>query len=151
MTFFCTKTYGHEAGFSCAFRQWRANSHCHFLHGYPLKFEFKFSAEKLDENGWTVDFGSMKDLKEKLGFWFDHTTAVAEDDPDLHTFFVQANEYGLIQLRVFPNGVGCEKFARHAWNLGHTWITEQGHYKRDVELVSVQVWEHSGNSAIWAP
>lgn len=28
-----TKTYGHDRGFSCAFRQWRADSHCRLIHG----------------------------------------------------------------------------------------------------------------------
>ena len=32
-----TKTYGHEEGLSCCFRQWRAtHSHCRLLHGYAL-------------------------------------------------------------------------------------------------------------------
>ena len=33
-----TKTYGNERGLSCAFRQWRADSHCNLIHGYSLGF-----------------------------------------------------------------------------------------------------------------
>ena len=47
--FFSKKKYGHERGLSAAFRQWRADSHCKFLHGYSLEFEFKFGANELDE------------------------------------------------------------------------------------------------------
>ena len=32
------KTYGNETGHSCAFRQWRAESHCNLIHGYGLGF-----------------------------------------------------------------------------------------------------------------
>ena len=41
--YFSTKTYGHERGLSCAFRQPLAlHSHCSLLHGYALSFSFKF-------------------------------------------------------------------------------------------------------------
>ena len=40
--FLSSKKYGHERGLSAAFRQWRAVSHCRFMHGYSLEFEFVF-------------------------------------------------------------------------------------------------------------
>ena len=52
-----TKTYGHEMGFSCAFRQHRADSHCRLVHGYALAFHFEFEATELDVRNWVVDFG----------------------------------------------------------------------------------------------
>lgn len=58
-----TKTFGHECGFSVAFRQWRAESHCRLLHGYALAFKFTFEAEELDVRNWVVDFGALKSLK----------------------------------------------------------------------------------------
>lgn len=57
--FFSIKKYGHERGLSAAFRQWRADSHCKFLHGYSLEFEFEFGAHELDERNWVVDFGGI--------------------------------------------------------------------------------------------
>ena len=47
--FYSSKTYGHERGLSAAFRQWRADSHCKFIHGYSLEFEFVFGANELDD------------------------------------------------------------------------------------------------------
>lgn len=41
-----TKTY-RQIG-SVAYRQWRADSHCHNLHGYALSFHFEFEADTLD-------------------------------------------------------------------------------------------------------
>ena len=52
-----TKTYGHDLGFSAAFRQWRADSHCKYIHGYALAFRFEFEADELDVRNWVVDFG----------------------------------------------------------------------------------------------
>ena len=69
-----TKTYGHDLGFSVAFRQWRAQSHCRLLHGYSLAFRFEFAAEELDPRNWVVDFGGLKGLKAMLEQNFDHKT-----------------------------------------------------------------------------
>ena len=52
---------------SCAFRQWRADSHCKFIHGYRLVAKFWFECEKLDERNWVVDFGGLKELKQSKG------------------------------------------------------------------------------------
>src|ERR1700756_3814236 len=115
MLFRSTKTYGHERGLSCAFRQHRADSHCHLLHGYALSFRFVFEADQLDSNRWVLDFGALKPLKEQLDQWFDHKVAVAKDDP-LHAFFEELHHRGAIEI-VQMDYVGCEAFARHAWNL----------------------------------
>ena len=84
--FYSGKTYSHSTGHSCAFRQWKAKSHCNLIHGYALQFEFTFGGNELDESNWIVDFGGLKPLKEWLKHMFDHTYLVAEDDPELETF-----------------------------------------------------------------
>ncbi|KMY84960.1 Queuosine biosynthesis QueD, PTPS-I [Candidatus Paraburkholderia calva] len=88
---------GPEIGLSCAFRQWRAALHCRFLHGYSLSFIFVFETQILDEQGWVVDFGGLKDLKSGLQEMFDHTTAVAANDPHL-AYFEQADRLGAIDF-----------------------------------------------------
>ena len=75
-----TKTFGHEIGLSACFRQWRADSHCRFLHGYALAIKFVFAANELDVRNWVVDFGSLKSLKSQLEDTFDHKLLVAEND-----------------------------------------------------------------------
>ena len=74
MTYISTKTYGHDIGLSCAFRQWKAESHCKYLHGYSLSITFRFMANELDYRNWVVDFGGLKDLKATLEDYFDHKT-----------------------------------------------------------------------------
>lgn len=138
------KTYGHEIGLSAAFRQWRAQSHCRFLHGYSLSVHFEFEAETLDERNWVVDFGSLKSLKGMLEDQFDHKTLVAEDDPDLDTFKA-LNKQGLIQLRVVP-ATGCEAFAAMIYGAALVWLEDNGYAPR-VRLLEVRVKEHGGNGA----
>lgn len=141
-----TKTYGHNVGLSAAFRQWRADSHCRFIHGYSLSFKFVFESEELDVRNWVVDFGSLKPLKGILEDTFDHKTAVAEDDPEM-AWFEEAHKRGIIDLVVLPAG-GCEKFAEYVYEVADGWLGDAG-YKPRVKLRSVEVMEHGANSAIY--
>lgn len=145
LTYFSTKRYGHNQGFSCAFRQWRANSHCNLIHGYALSFELVFRAETLDDRNWVQDFGGLKKVKSVLETMFDHTTVVAFDDPEME-WFQEASKRGMIDLRVVES-TGCEKFAELAYNLVVETLGLQDNPR--VKLFSVQVWEHEGNSAIY--
>ena len=45
--FITTKEYSNIA--PVAYRQWRADSHCKYLHGYSLSFKFEFECDELDE------------------------------------------------------------------------------------------------------
>ena len=57
------KVYAHNTGHSCAFRQWKADSHCNLIHGYALQFELTFGSDKLDNRNWVVDFGGLKERR----------------------------------------------------------------------------------------
>lgn len=143
-----TKTYGHEIGLSCAFRQHRAESHCRFIHGYALRVHLEFEAEELDVRNWVVDFGSLKSFKGLLEDTFDHKLLVAEDDPYFDEL-MSLEEFGLAQIRVLPK-VGCEAFAEYIHGAGDTWLQSNGYAPR-VRLSKVEVAEHGANSAIFAP
>jgi 6-pyruvoyltetrahydropterin/6-carboxytetrahydropterin synthase len=132
---------------SCAFRQWRAShSHCRFLHGYQLKAKLWFSCSSLDDKGWAVDFGGLKELKATLNNLFDHTTTIAADDPSLD-IFKDLDSRGLIQLRIMDKGVGIERAAETVFELadkhvrsltdGRCWVNK------------VEVFEHEDNSAVY--
>jgi 6-pyruvoyltetrahydropterin/6-carboxytetrahydropterin synthase len=153
MTHRVTKTYGHDLGLSATFRQWRAKSHCRFIHGYALGFKLVYAARELDENGWVKDFGSLKPLKAKLVDVFDHRMLVAEDDPAMNIFEaigengsdVQMGYPQLAQVTVVPH-VGCEAFARMVWGWADQTITDEER-ARGVRLVEVECREHAGNAA----
>lgn len=142
--FYSVKKYGHERGLSAAFRQWRAESHCRFIHGYSLEFEFRFGASELDEKNWVVDFGGLKKLEAWLRETFDHKTLVALDDPMMETFQKLDSE-SIIDM-VVVDGTGAEMFANMAMDFSSELIKEQYGSRCWVESVTVR--EHGSNSAI---
>lgn len=142
-----TKTYGHEQGFSCAFRQWRAeDTHCRFIHGYAIKFQLVFEGPDLDERNWLISFGELKEVKKWITDNFDHKTCVAKDDPHLATF-IALDEAGIIQLNVV-NHVGIEKFAEMVANEVMNMLGDKLK-KNNVALKEVTLWEHDGNSGTY--
>lgn len=149
MSFAVTKTYDHSVGISAAFRQWRAtHSHCRFLHGYALAFEFKFSSQTLDHRNWVQDFGDLDDLKRALMENFDHKTVVAKDDPALEKFREMA-ALGMLEL-VELDAVGCERFAQYAAEAALAILKIKDPEGR-VKLEYCTVREHGANSATYYP
>lgn len=141
--FYSGKTYSHSTGHSCAFRQWRADSHCNLIHGYALQFEFTFGGEELDDRNWIVDFGGLKPLKEWLKYMFDHTYLLGSDDPEFETFQMLADK-NLIDLRVV-GAVGCERFAEMAFDEAERIVSELTDGRCWVQKTTVR--EHEHNSA----
>lgn len=141
-----TKTYGHDRGLSCTFRQPNAtHSHCSFLHGYSLGFKFTFGCQELDDKNWVVDFGGLKELKGWLEDTFDHKLVVDVNDPKMH-LFRQLDREGAADL-VEMEGVGCEKFAEHAFNFADEMIRNMTDNRCWVE--EVECMEHGANSGIF--
>ena len=130
-------------GFPCTHRQWRAESHCRFVHGYSREFYFEFAAKERTVEGWVVDFGGLKDVKAWLEDMFDHTFLASHDDPFLEEF-KKLDQAGVIQLRLLPN-VGMEGTAEFVFakvdemvkksTNGRAWVTK------------VEVRENEKNSA----
>ena len=141
--FLSGKTYTHSTGHSCAFRQWRADSHCNLIHGYALQFELTFGSTGLDEKNWVVDFGGLKELKEWLKHMFDHTYLVAKDDPEMDTVLLLADR-DLIDMRLV-DAVGCERFAELTFDKASSIIADKYGDRCWVESVTVR--EHESNSA----
>jgi len=141
-------------GFSCVFRQWRAEgTHCRFLHGYGVSFRVWFEGE-LDERNWVWDFGGMKRAKGTIDgmnpkawmdYMFDHTTIIADDDPGLGGFKTM-NDLGIIQLRII-SAVGAEQFAKYIYEKLNTFIQEETEGR--VKIVRVEFMEHAKNTAIY--
>lgn len=145
--FISTKTFTHEIGLSCAFRQWRANSHCNLIHGYAIQVRLEFAAETLDDRNWVVDFGGLKEFKSLIQQVFDHKLLVAGDDPMLH-LFKDLHTLKVAEVVVLPDGVGCEKFAAYIAAEAAAWLFENKLDSR-VWVHKVEVSEHGANSAMW--
>lgn len=144
MKYHSSKTYGHDIGLSCCFRQWRADSHCSLLHGYALAVHLEFEADELDARNWVVDFGSLKSFKQWLQNTFDHKLLVAEDDPMKDELCALAG-LGVADV-VVSEKAGCEAFAELIYNCAEVWLLDNG-YKPRVRTHHVTVMEHGANSA----
>lgn len=142
MTYQSTKII--ELG-SCAFRQWRADSHCKFIHGYRLVAKFWFSCNSLDDKNWVVDFGGLKELKSILEKQFDHTLCIASDDPLLNSFR-ELHRVGAVDLRIMTGGVGIERTAEWCLKMADEHVRALTNNRCWVD--KVEVWEHEKNSAI---
>ena len=93
-----------------------------------------------------MDFGGLKPLKQMLEDTFDHKVVVSEDDPHLD-YFKQGQALGVMEVVVVPAG-GCEKFAELVYECTEQWLKDAGFAPR-CRLVSVEVFEHGANSAIF--
>ena len=141
-----TKRYNHSRGYSVAYRQHKADSHCRFIHGYSLAFDFEFESETLDVRNWVCDFGGFSTLRDFLDEYFDHTLLVAQDDPELE-FFRELNRKGLAQVREVTK-TGCEGLSEYLfWWINEVWMAENGYVPR-VFCRRVRVWETPSNSAM---
>lgn len=143
-----SKTWGHDVGLSCAFRQWRAESHCRLLHGYALAVSLRFDADRLDHRNWVVDFGGLKPIKGWLCETFDHKLLVAQDDPE-RDVLQGLHDAGLADVLVVP-ATGCEAFARLIFDHVTAWLRQEDPEGR-VRLAEVEVREHGANSATARP
>ena len=142
-TYKVEKYFGHDRGYSCAFRQWGAKSDCRLLHGYSLSFTICLSSSNLTKDNWVYDFGSFDFLKDFLKRNFDHTLLVASDDPELSKFR-ELDDGGIVQM-VVVESTGVEMFAKMAMEYSTSLIQE--HYGERCWVESVTVREHGANSA----
>ena len=134
-------------GFPCTHRQWRAESHCRFVHGYSREFYFEFACNERTVEGWVVDFGGLKDVKQLLEYTFDHTFLTASDDPELGTWR-QLDSRGIIQLRILPNP-SMEGTAEWVYQQVDKMVRNSTQGRAWVTLVEVR--ENEKNSAIYRP
>lgn len=135
------------SGYPCTHRQWRAESHCRFVHGYSRVFYFEFEAKELTKEGWVVDFGGLKDIKAWLNYMFDHTFLVSQDDPHLEDF-KRLDQEGVVQLRIMPNA-GMEGTAQYVYEESSKLLKKL--YGDRAWISLVQVSENENNSAIFIP
>lgn len=134
-------------GFPCTHRQWKAQSHCRFVHGYSREFYFEFASDELTQEFWVMDFGGLKQVKKWLDEMFDHTFLASQDDPYLETFR-KLDEEGVIQLRILPNA-GMEGTAKFVYDHVSKIIKDITNSR--VWITKVEVRENEKNSACYIP
>ncbi|MEH0860662.1 6-carboxytetrahydropterin synthase [Halobacteriovorax sp. DPLXC-1] len=141
------KSTKHFYGFPCTHRQWKAESHCRFVHGYSRSFHFEFECSELTKEMWVMDFGDLKDVKAWLDDMFDHTFLASQDDPFMEEF-KKLDEAGVVQLRILPNA-GMEGTAQYVYEKMSELIKKKTDGR--VWISRLEVKENEKNSAVYIP
>ena len=141
--FTSTKTY---RNLPCAHRQWNHKGHCAYIHGYSRQYTFHFEANEMDEHGWVVGFGDLKNLEKYLLDMYDHTMIISEDDPELSTF-QDLHKKGLCDLRVVPEA-SLEGSAKTALEKANNILVEITNGR--ARCFKVEARENDKNSAIYS-
>jgi 6-pyruvoyltetrahydropterin/6-carboxytetrahydropterin synthase len=133
-----------------AHRQWRHPGHCSTVHGENWSVKIEFEANYLDDCGFVVDFGKLRDIAKWLDNIFDHTVLIDQDDPQMHVFHA-ADEQKIIRLVVVPSA-SAEGLAKYIFHNVQTILDAMPtHKKRPVFVAKVTVYEDSKNEATFEP
>lgn len=135
---------------STGHRQYLDSGHCSFIHGYGRKIKITFACNQLDERGWVMDFGGLKQVRKWLEDEWDHRTLIHEDDPEL-TDLKEIELDGTIKLNVVskPYGPGIELSCLYVYDRVSPMIYKATDGR--VWIETVEIWEHENNSASYSP
>ncbi|OBG29952.1 hypothetical protein A5764_20510 [Mycobacterium sp. 852002-51057_SCH5723018] len=87
----------------CCHRSWSNPGKRFFLHGCERTFEIEFAcADAEPDSGSVVDSAALDEVRAALRYQFDHTTLIAEDDPQRDLFELLA-ERGVVDLRIMDS------------------------------------------------
>lgn len=131
-----------------AHRQHEHDGHCSLIHGHNWDFEVRFVCNFVDKNGFVMDFGKLKPMKEFLDH-FDHALVLKDDDPFLYKLpdevcrIVQVNDAS-------SEGLAKYLFAEFSLMIDTRESFSNERY-RGVEIAEVVVYEDSKNSARFKP
>ena len=127
-------------------RQWRDKGHCSYVHGYGRYVRLTFEATELDERGWVMDFGGLKDVKSWIESEWDHRTLIAADAPTIPELKT-LEEVGGINLNILPEGYlpGIEESCRYLYDKLNPVIQRKTNNR--VEITRVEIWETEKNQA----
>ena len=138
-----TKSY---YNYPCAHRQFRHDGACAKIHGYSRSFHFTFGCKTLTKEGFVVDYGDLKYLKNHLDFMYDHTLILDQDDPYMDTF-KELESVGVCDIRIQPLGPGMEGTAHYLCEWTDSWLRKKT--KGRAWVLSVEARENDKNSSIY--
>lgn len=130
------------------------------IHGHNWAFEFTFACRERDVNGFVIDFGDLKWLKEWLAVHFDHTLVLNQDDPALEYLkrvlvdetpalgALLPGTLAFAEIIVVPNA-GAEGLAAFLFEEVDRLLI--AHTDGRVHLHSIAVYEDEKNSANYFP
>jgi 6-pyruvoyltetrahydropterin/6-carboxytetrahydropterin synthase len=126
-----------------AHRQHRHDGHCRLIHGHNWSIALTFGCRAPDENGFVVDFGKLKYLRDWITEHLDHACVFNRDDP-MHEKLVTIGGAEVWKIHLVDS-CSCEGLARHLFEVFDPMVRE--HTAARAFLVEVEVIEDSRNSA----
>ena len=139
--FICKKSY---RDIPFAHRQHLHDGHCAWIHGHNWGISITFACEETDANGFVVDFGKLKYLKDWIQTNLDHACLFNENDPQVEELLGRFD--GLFKAYILPN-CSCEGIAQHLHGIFDPMVrTETGNR---VWITEIEVTEDERNSAVY--
>lgn len=129
-----------------AHRQHKHDGHCALIHGHNWSFAFTFGCYERDANGFVIDFGKLRFIREEIERRFDHACLFAEDDPLRETIVRSAPE--AFKTFVLPN-CSSEGLCEYLFDFFDAQVRARTQGR--VFLVGVEVVEDQRNSAAYFP
>jgi len=133
----CSKTY---SDIPFAHRQPNHDGHCSYIHGHNWSICATFASSKKDSNGFIVDFGKLKYLKQWIDENLDHACVICKNDPILD--IGQINKFFKFLL---VDDASCEGLSEFIFNEFQKLIHKNENGR--VSLTKITLFEDSRNSA----
>lgn len=135
----CKKTY---FDIPFAHRQHLHDGHCAFVHGHNWDISVTFACDKTDGNGFVVDFGKLKFLKNWIDENLDHSCVFSKSDPLAERLVAAAPKAWKVYA---VDECSCEGLARHLFSVFGGLVS--GATGGRVRVVEVEVSEDKKNTA----
>jgi 6-pyruvoyltetrahydropterin/6-carboxytetrahydropterin synthase len=138
----CSKTYrdiplGHRQPFH--------PGRCSLIHGHNWAIRITFTADRVDPNGFVVDFGELHYLKDWIDQNLDHACVFSATDP-LRSRIEEMAAAGLLKP-LFIDNASCEGLARHLYETFNPMVTADTEGR--AHILSIDLEEDSRNSATY--
>lgn len=140
--FTCKKNY---SDIPFAHRQHTHDGHCAFIHGHNWSITLTFACSETDKNGFVIDFGKLKYIKNWIDRHLDHACLFNQDDSAAHEMLKESGD--LFKIYTLPNN-SCEGIAQHLHGIFDPMVRSETNDR--VWITAVEITEDSKNSAVYS-
>jgi len=140
----CTKNY---RDIPLSHRQPLHQGKCSRLHGHSWSISITFEAEKLDENGFVVDFGELHFIEDWIDQHLDHGIVLSLEDPQKE-ILSDLQKLGLLSITWVPCP-SCEGISQFLFDTFQPMVKEKTQGRAQIQ--SIRLEEDSKNSSFYKP
>lgn len=137
----CKKTY---SDIPFAHRQHMHDGHCALIHGHNWSITLTFACSEADTNGFVIDFGKLKYIKNWIDEHLDHACLFNENDSEARQMLIDSGH--LFKAYVLTN-CACEGIAQHLHKIFDHMVRSETNNR--VWVTTIEITEDAKNSAIY--